>query len=286
MRQHLFDVLQEIGERIARAPHLLVCLDFDGTLAEIVAHPADARLDPETRRVLTALADRADVTVAIISGRARADLLTRVDVSGLIYAGNHGLEISGPGLVFIEPTAAECRTELQALAAELSARLNGIPGALVEDKGLTLTVHVRRVSAEQHEDVRRLVHSALANSKHPFQLTLGDRIYDVRPRVPWDKGVAVGWIREQIGRPDSLAIYLGDDATDEDAFAALREEITVRVGTNGETAAQFRLKDSADVRQFLSWLTTLRRNANQSHEKGFSEASRERPAGRGSAKLR
>jgi trehalose 6-phosphate phosphatase len=286
MSQQLSNVLPEQGKRIAQAPYLLVCLDFDGTLAKIVPHPADARLDPETRRVMMALADLPDVTVAIISGRARADLLTRVDVSGLIYAGNHGLEISGPGFVFIEPTAAECREELQALAADLNTRLNGIPGVLVEDKGLTISVHVRQVSAEKHEDVRRLVHSALANSKHPFQLTLGDHVYDIRPRVPWDKGVAVNWIRTQLGRPDALAIYLGDDATDEDAFAALREEITIKVGPNGETAALFRLEDPVDVRQFLSWLITLRGSKQQPHAKWLAETWHGRTGGRSSAKPR
>jgi trehalose-phosphatase len=126
----------------------------------------------------------------------------------------------------------------------------------------------------------------LANSKHPFQLTLGDQVYDIRPRVPWDKGAAVNWIRAQLGRPNALAIYLGDDATDEDAFAALREEITVKVGPSGETAALFRLEDPVDVRQFLRWLTTLRGSEQQSPEERLGEASHERTGGRGSAKQR
>jgi trehalose 6-phosphate phosphatase len=258
MTKELFEAAQQVGERITQAPHLLVCLDFDGTLAQIVGHPADAVMDRDIRELVAKLAAREDVTVAVVSGRSRSDLLSRVDIAGLIYAGNHGLEISGPGFVFIEPTAAACRGEVNALSTELTARLNGIPGALVEDKGLTVSVHDRRVSAEKHEEVRRLVHSTLANSKHPFQLTHGDRVYDIRPRVPWDKGVAVAWIRAQVGRADALAIYLGDDATDEDAFAGLRKEITIKVGPNGETGAHYRLRTLADVRKFLQWLISLR----------------------------
>jgi trehalose 6-phosphate phosphatase len=263
MTQPLFEAMPEVGKRIQQAPQILLCLDFDGTLTKIVGHPEDAVLDRETRATVAELATREDITVAVVSGRTRSDLLARVDVPGLIYAGNHGLEISGPGFVFIEPTAAACREELHALAAELTARLSGIPGVIVEDKGLTISVHDRRVSIKQLDEVRRLVHTTLANSKHPFQLTLGDRVYDIRPRVPWDKGVAVAWIRKQVGRADALAIYLGDDATDEDAFAGLREEITIKVGPNGDTVAHHRLGNLIDVRKFLQWILDLRRGRGQ-----------------------
>jgi len=265
MTQRFFQAMPEVGERIAQAPHLLLCLDYDGTLTKIVGDPADAVLDRDTRAAVAELAGREDVTVAVVSGRTRSDLLARVDVPGLIYAGNHGLEISGPGFVFIEPTAAACREELHALASELTARLNGIPGVIVEDKGLTISVHDRKVSLEQQEEVRRLVHTTLANSRHPFQLTHGDRVYDIRPRVHWDKGVAVAWIRKQVGRADALAIYLGDDATDEDAFASLREEITIKVGQNGETVAHYRLGSLGDVRKFLQWIISLRSRGRHSH---------------------
>jgi trehalose-phosphatase len=258
MNQRLWDELEGVGPRISQAPYLLLCLDFDGTLAPVAASPDAVRMEPETRSLVAESAGRPDITAAIISGRNRADLQSLVNIPGLIYAGNHGLEISGPGFVFVEPTASAFRDALQALAAELNARLAGIPGAVVEDKGLTLSVHDRKVPAEQLDEVRRLVHAALANSAHPFQMMAGNRIYDIRPRVPWDKGVAVNWIRKQIGKPDALAIYLGDDASDEDAFAGLQDDVTIKVGPNGETTARYRLETLADVRQFLRRLLSLR----------------------------
>jgi trehalose 6-phosphate phosphatase len=258
MSQRLFDALHEIAPRVAQAPQLLLCLDYDGTLTEIVDDPAKAFLDPATHDIVARLAGLENITVAIVSGRARSDLLARIELPGLIYGGNHGLEISGPGFLFIEPTAAGSRDQLHTLAKELTNRLSGIPGALVEDKGLTLSVHDRRVPAEHLDEVRRLVHATLANSRHPFQLTPGDRIFDIRPRVPWDKGVSVSWIRKQVGHPDALVIYLGDDATDEDAFAALRDGITVKVGPNEETVARYRLDSCHEVRQFLQWLLSAR----------------------------
>jgi len=252
-RRRWTDVVALVGERISHAPHLLVGLDFDGTLADIVPHPADAQMVPEMHRVMAGLVARRDVTVAVVSGRERFDLLARVDIPGLIYAGNHGLEISGPGFLFVEPKALAARPALHALAADLTARLQDIPGAFVEDKGLSITVHDRLVSASRLDEVRGRVHAALASVSHSFRVTTGTRVFDIRPRVAWNKGDAVSWIRAQVGKPGALAIFLGDDNPDEDAFAALKDEITIKVG-RGETVARYRLHDTNDVRHFLTWL--------------------------------
>jgi trehalose 6-phosphate phosphatase len=249
MSQTPADVLEQVGARASHAPQLLLCLDFDGTLVPIADSPEGAHIEPDTRRLLADLAGRPDITIAIISGRNRSELQTIVDIPGLIYAGNHGLEISGPGFVFVEPTAAACRDALQALSVELRARLAGIPGTVVEDKGLTIGVHDRQVSDEKLEEVRRLVHAVLANSAHPFHMIAGERIYDIRPRVVWDKSTAVNWIRNQTAGPDALVIFIGDD--DEEAFAALQDDVTIKVGSSGETTARYRLENIAEVRMLL-----------------------------------
>jgi len=257
MSRPLLDSLPEIRERVVHAPHRLLCLDFDGTLARIEQHPAQASLSPALKRLLQNLTDEARTTVAIISGRERSDLSKRVSIPGAIYAGNHGLEISGPGFIFIEPTAAAAREALQQLADRLARRLEPIPGALAEDKGLTVSVHYRQTPSEMWEEVRQTVHAALAGSQHPFQLAAGDMIFDIRPRVYWNKSNAVGWIKEQLGHADALTIYVGDDTSDEDAFATLTDGITVKVGAAEETAAQFYLESQADVPGFLEWLVEL-----------------------------
>jgi trehalose-phosphatase len=259
MSSPLFDAIGEIHVRVGSAPHLLIGLDFDGTLTRIVDEPALACLSPHMRRVLESLVRYEDVSVAIVSGRERNDLLTRVAIPGLIYAGNHGLEISGAGFIFVEPTALECRSALESLAALLTERLRSVAGAMVEDKGLTLSVHYRQVAPAQHDEVRRIVHAALASTDHPFQLTTGDMVYDVRPRVYWNKGSAIHWIKERLGKPDALIIYMGDDTTDEDAFAALADGITVKIGGPRETAAQYHVDGPPEVRCFLDWIDdTLR----------------------------
>src|SRR5258708_23068160 len=100
MSQPLFDALSEVAERIRQAPHCLLCLDFDGTLAPFVPDPGDAFLPPAIDRTLRDLAGHDSLALAIVSGRDRADLQGRVGIPGVIYAGNHGLDISGSGFVF------------------------------------------------------------------------------------------------------------------------------------------------------------------------------------------
>jgi trehalose 6-phosphate phosphatase len=190
----------------------------------------------------------------MISGRTRDDLQQRTNLPGIIYAGNHGLEISGPGFVYVDKTSVECRAELQSLANELVRRLAAIQGAWVEDKGLTLSVHFRRVSPAQHDEVRHLVHTALAAASHPFVLSTGHRVFEVRPRANWTKGDAVLWIKAQQTTSDSLVIYLGDDSTDEDAFALLAQDITVKVGNGCPTVAQYNVESQEQVGEFLVWL--------------------------------
>jgi trehalose 6-phosphate phosphatase len=149
--------------------------------------------------------------------------------------------------------------------------LQGIAGARVEDKGLTVSVHYRQVADAAVEDVRRAVHAVLAGSNHPFQLTSGDKVYEIRPRVYWNKGTAVEWIQEQLDQPGAQAIYVGDDTTDEDAFAALPEGITIKVGSALETAAQFRLQDPAEVCHFLEWLDDRRRQRRPAPAANFRD---------------
>src|SRR5262249_2567187 len=183
MNRRLFDALQEISERLAQASHLLVCTDFDGTLTPLVDDPAQAYLSPHMRRVLRSLAHREGTSVVFVSGRARADLQAHLGIPGAIYAGNHGLEISGDGIIFAEPTAAGHCAAVKELAADLIEKLQHIPGVFVEDKGLTLSVHYRQAAATAREEVRRITCAASVRANHRFQMTKGNKIFKVRPRV-------------------------------------------------------------------------------------------------------
>lgn len=250
----LWEHLPEIAARIARAAHLLVLLDYDGTLTPIVARPEDAALEPNTREALAALAQRPRRTVAILSGRALSDVRARIGIEELIYAGNHGFEIEGPGIAFTCPEAAALTGKLRALAGNLEQRFRSIPGLVVEDKSLTLSIHYRLVPEEEMPRCRDALATAFGDLSSCFQVTTGHKVYEIRPRLNWNKGKAATWIRAHIRIAGTLSIFVGDDRTDEDAFATLSDGITVKVGKAEMTVASYSVSDPGEVCRFLNWL--------------------------------
>lgn len=254
MSQPLFENLSAISPRLHAAPRLLLFLDFDGTLAPIAERPEMACLSTEIKDMLIRLSQRDNTTVAIISGRALNDIQTLVGIEHLIYAGNHGMEIKGQGLSFVEPTASSQQTALQRLSEELSASLRHINGVEVENKGLTASIHFRRAAKDLGSTIEKIVRTAVVAESHHFLLTTGKMVYEIRPRVSWNKGAAVRWIREHLTEKNVLAICLGDDVTDEDAFAAIPDGITVKVGSAEATAAHYHIAGPQEVQQFLVWL--------------------------------
>jgi trehalose 6-phosphate phosphatase len=253
MIQPLFDHLSGIAATVAAARHLLLFLDFDGTLSPIVEEPERAQLPLDTRNTLRTLASREGVSLAIISGRPIYDLRERVGLKNLIYAGNHGLEISGPGMHFIEPAAAQRIKALGELSRHLRTRLRHIPGAGVEYKVLSASVHFRKAPPDREEEIGERVQTAVGSLGNLFEVTMGLKVFEIRPKVNWNKGMAVRWIK-QATTPDALPIYIGDDTTDEDAFAALPEGITISAGRAEKTSARYSLAGPDAVQRFLVWL--------------------------------
>ena len=201
---------------------LILLLDFDGTLAPIVDRPELAAMPERTRRALERLRAMDGVEIAVVSGRGLADVRERAGIPGIAYAGNHGMEIEGAGLHRVHPEAAAARPELEDAAARIEPALEGMDGAFLEDKGLTLSIHYR-LAPESAEEVREIVLEAVAGEER-LKVTEGKMVLEVRPRVEWDKGRAVLFLLEQMRPPRSAPVlYLGDDRTDEDAFRALAE---------------------------------------------------------------
>jgi trehalose 6-phosphate phosphatase len=249
----ILDHLGDVEKRITAASHLAVFLDFDGTLSPIVSSPNDAILDDGIRPILEELARRHDVGIAIISGRSMMDVRERVGLNGVVYAGNHGLEAESDTISYRNPEAEAMRRELKCTLLQLRLALSETDGLEIEDKGLTLAVHFRRVTEHLHDWVRSITLSTVGRSRS-FTCREGKMVIDIKPRIEWHKGYAVQWILKEIMPPGALPIYLGDDVTDEDAFAVIREGITIKVGGSVETGAQYKLPDVPSVGQFLNWL--------------------------------
>lgn len=195
--------------------------DVDGTISAIAPTPDAATLLPGVRELLVEAARRFAL-VAAISGRSAPDTRRMVGVPGLLYIGNHGMETIAPDASepVVIPEAAPYVSAINAALDAVEERLaRRFPGLLVERKGPTGSVHVRRTTdppaAERAvEDALREVADAAG-----LRITRGKMVVELRPPVDVDKGQA---LITQIRRHGLAgAIYLGDDRTDLDAFRAL-----------------------------------------------------------------
>lgn len=238
---------------------IVVLLDFDGTLAPIVERPESVGIPPATRSAVERLIACEGAHVSIVSGRGLADVRARARLEGIAYAGNHGMEIEGHGLEQVHPEAAAARPQLERVIEIIEKPLSRIPGAIVEDKHLTLSIHYRLVVRALVERVREVVLDA-AGSVDGLRVTEGKEVLEVRPDVDWHKGRAVDFLVKNLSPPSGTPIlYIGDDRTDEDAFEALREReggegIIVTDEAKPSTAALSRLKAPEEVAELVDLL--------------------------------
>ncbi len=249
---------EEIGERLAEGTPAIF-LDYDGTLTPIVGDPDDARLSEDMRDTLKSLADVC--SVAIVSGRDRADVERLVGIGGLYYAGSHGFDVRGPGGVSRQ-LGDDFLPALDEAERMLGGRLEKLAGVRLERKRYALAVHFRQAEASAEPVVEDAV-TEVGKKLSGLRMTGGKKIFELRPDMDWDKGKALFFLLDLVGIDEEVAVplYMGDDLTDEDAFTAIREA-GVGVVVRGEdddrdTAARYALEDTDQARRFLKLLTDL-----------------------------
>jgi alpha,alpha-trehalase len=228
-------------------------LGYDGTLAPMAARPGDARMPEGRRELLKQLATLC--TVAIVSGRDRADVEKTVGLTGLIYAGSHGFDISGPnGLHVQHPEAVSCLPDLYNAQKVLNHLLEDVEGLQLERKKYALAVHYPDVPEDKVAYVKDLVRW-VSHATQRLTFTTGKKVLELRPALDWHKGKAVGWIIDalQLDLARAVPIYLGNDITNEDAFRFLGDTgVGILVGGHGDTTeAVYRLQDISEVEQLL-----------------------------------
>ncbi len=238
---------------------LLLLLDFDGTLCEFQPAPEMVWLRRPEREILQRLIALPLVTTGFVSGRRLSDLRERVGLTGEIwFAGLHGLEIDGFGRHFVHDRVEEARGLLGVLGRALRVQTAALPGVLVEDKELSLALHVRQ--AHPDDKIRADAEFLRMTLPHiddgTLRLMPGSNVSELLPNIPWNKGDAVRWIRarerERRGA-DPMTIYLGDDVTDEDAFIAVGDEGSIMVGPR-PSKVETRLENPKAVAAFLAAL--------------------------------
>jgi len=257
-------VAREIHLRL-RDRHLLLLTDFDGTLADLAPTPGDAALSDAVRAEIDTLAALPSVTFGVVSGRRLTDVSQRVGPAPEFVAGLHGLEITGPGTVFHHYALESVGAVISSLMHSAARQLAWCPGVYLEDKTYALTCHVRLsppdLGERALEEFEALAEPLL--EARVLKLLTGAKAMELLPAVDWHKGRACEWIRGRVrvtmDRPVTV-VYLGDDRTDEDAFASLGDDdILIGVGERPHThLIDWRLAGPASVGRLFGQLARLR----------------------------
>jgi len=263
---HLFFYLNRLKEMLG-GRGVLLFLDYDGTLAPIVKTPDKADIPRKTMAALERLSDNRYCRVAVISGRALKDVKRKIGLKGIVYAGNHGLEMEGPGVKFRIPVSLGYRITLKKIKSLLKKGLSKIAGVIVEDKGLTLSVHYRLADKKNERLLKAIFYDALSYYiiGNKIKVKPGKKVLEIRPPLEWNKGEIVMWLLARARHlpqwKDSIPVYIGDDITDEDAFMALKDiGLTIFVGSPKNSNAKYYLKDTGEVREFLEWVLKIKTN--------------------------
>jgi trehalose 6-phosphate phosphatase len=243
MRRNLLAPRYRAYLRRVSAPSALLAFDFDGTLAPIVETPAAAAMRPATRERLCALAQRR--RVAIITGRALADIEPRLDGIPLAaVVGNHGIEPS--------PQMGAARAVVADWVPVLRAHVGAWSGIVIEDKGQSLAVHYRQ--AESPHAARAAIVEAARALGVGARLVEGLEVVNLVPIGAPTKGDALLRLCREFAA--GAVLYVGDEETDEDAFAVLDDAVSlgVRVGRSDRSRAPYFVRGQAEVDTLLDEL--------------------------------
>jgi trehalose 6-phosphate phosphatase len=265
MTRPLLRHLDEVLDRLARSGSIWLGTDFDGTLTHHQEDAATVSLSTEMKLRLHCLAESPMMDVAIITGRSLSDITQRVGLPQLAYAGNHGLELIAPGLQWVDPVAIRQQGDIGSFAELATRNLLDFSGVTIEDKQLTVAINYRPCDVEMRSAI---VGRLDAVKQHYPDLRLRHSRYgsEVLPTTTSNKGTAANLLLRRKSNVPVTAVYLGDDLTDEDAFSALQDAVTIRVG-DGPTSAIYRVDSAEDVGVFFDWLylevSRMQHSANQ-----------------------
>ncbi|MFZ2627369.1 MAG: trehalose-phosphatase [Rugosibacter sp.] len=225
-------------------------LDVDGTLVAFADSPDAIHVDDVLLGLITRLYRACGGALALISGRALADLDARLSGMRIPIAGQHGLELRD-AQGHIQAYQGTPSAALDGLKRRLSILSSSHRGLLLEDKGLTLAIHYRH-APHLASYIHRQMYLWLAESGLPLQLQKGRYVLELKPVIQ-DKGTAIAAFMQQMPFYGRLPVFIGDDITDEHGFKMVNRlgGHSIKVG-KGQTCARWRLPDVAAVRRWLA----------------------------------
>lgn len=222
-------------------------LDFDGTLVEIVEHPEDVQVSNDLRSLIDELTTAAEGALAVVTGRSIHRLDRFLEPLQLPAAGVHGCQFRRRPRGEIDESDS---AGMDALRPALNRFISEHPQVWMEDKGASLALHYRR-APELEADINEMARSLAADSADVV-VQRGKSVVELRPAGA-DKASAVARFMDSAPFAGRKPVFIGDDVTDEAAFAWVNahDGISVRVGPLEGSQARHAV---ADVTAALSWL--------------------------------
>lgn len=241
-----------------------------------MSQPEKAFMSEEMRAAVSRVASL--YPTAIISGRSREKVYDFVQIPELYYAGSHGLDIVGPvtaedGSVSLQEVefqpAPWAPAVMDAVYKECMEGIKDIPGSTVDHNKFCISVHYRNCEQKDWGRVQAVVDKCVAGDPVRLKKAEGRKVFEVKPRVAWDKGKALSYLLGCLGLEgkiqagEVLSMYLGDDRTDEDAFHELKgfkndAGCGIIVSTVPKPSnARFSAKDPDEVLTFLNRIADL-----------------------------
>lgn len=253
--KYLFNYWDTISRELTHKK-LMLFLDYDGTITPIVATPGKAILSSITKKYLRKLVKVPNCHLAIISGRELKDLKNKVKINGIIYSGNHGLEIDYRGVDLKFFYDRKYLERLKIIENIISDELDSIRGILIESKGISLSIHYRLIDPGKISSVKKIFYKVVNPYLNKKQISVkkGKMVLEIKPPLRWNKGTLVQWLIENINehKGSKVIFYFGDDLTDEDAFRALkRKGYTVFVGRPRKSLAKYYVRNTQEVTKVL-----------------------------------
>ena len=246
---HLLTQWDRVAPRIRGHARVVVFLDFDGTLVEIAPRPDQVRVKPAARAILQRLARHPRVTLVVISGRRRAELLHYIGIRGIRYFGLYGWERSTTTAL-----PSSVRQALRRARLQFERHLRAYPSIWIEDKRNTFSVHLLDAPAALQHRVRGTLRALLKPFRRTLRIVENLRDAEVLPRSIPGKGIAVRRFLAQPAFRRSCPVYFGDDLSDESGFVAARRGVSVHVGKRRLTRAGYSLRTPAEVATALAKL--------------------------------
>jgi trehalose-phosphatase len=277
MTEHLFTAWASVARRVKRGERLAIFTDFDGTLTPIRQRASHAHLSARVRRALERLTADGHL-VAVVSGRPLDDLVQRVGIEGVWYAGSHGYYLRAPDGSELSLLRHDERRLIVRVAHRLTMVLGKLKGIEVEPKPGAIAVHFRAATPTLRQKVSDVV-SLMASVSPGLRVFPGHMVWEILPAGHVDKYVAARFIlraaHQQDPRNTVWPIYLGDDVSDERVFVHW-QGISVAVSRRKKkTAARYFVRSPAEVADCLERLDDL---YNTSRQRGdAAKAARIKP---------